>query len=274
MAEDRVDVVDGTGDVSHREVGGAGALARSGGIGEAGDGGAARRAQLAVATIFLVNGAMFANWVARVPAVKDHVGAGAGSSGWPCWGWRAARWSPCRWPDACVSGSAAEKSSWPADWRRAGVVRTGSGAERSSPRCSPRDLWRCLRTAGCGDERPGRGCGPAGRPPDHAVVRRRVQPRRPGRRRPPELWVRVGAVVSRPLRAGGRRGRRRVLSTRRHFFPDRGARWTTVAAYPGAAPGECRGGEPGASWSGWVRSPCAAMAEGAMATGTPCSCGT
>jgi predicted MFS family arabinose efflux permease len=81
MAEDRVDVVDGTGDVSHREVGGTGALARFGGIGEAGDGGAARRAQLAVAAIFLVNGAMFANWVARVPAVKDHVGAGAGALG-------------------------------------------------------------------------------------------------------------------------------------------------------------------------------------------------
>ena len=82
MAEARVDVVDGTGDdLSHREVGGAGALALAGGSGEAGDGGVARRAQLAVAAIFFVNGAMFANWVARVPAVKDHVGAGAGALG-------------------------------------------------------------------------------------------------------------------------------------------------------------------------------------------------
>jgi MFS family permease len=57
------------------------ALARAGAIGEAGDGGMTWRAQLAVAAIFFVNGAMFANWVARVPAVKDHVGAGPGALG-------------------------------------------------------------------------------------------------------------------------------------------------------------------------------------------------
>ena len=57
------------------------ALARAGAIGEAGDAGVTWRAQLAVAAIFFMNGAMFANWVARVPAVKDHVGAGPGALG-------------------------------------------------------------------------------------------------------------------------------------------------------------------------------------------------
>lgn len=60
MAEHRLDGVDGTGD---------------------GVTGVTWRAQLAVAAIFFVNGAMFANWVARVPAVKDQVGAGPGALG-------------------------------------------------------------------------------------------------------------------------------------------------------------------------------------------------
>jgi MFS family permease len=40
-----------------------------------------RRARRAVAAIFFVNGALFANWVARVPAVKDRIGAGPGALG-------------------------------------------------------------------------------------------------------------------------------------------------------------------------------------------------
>jgi predicted MFS family arabinose efflux permease len=40
-----------------------------------------QRARLAVAAIFFVNGALFANWVARVPAVKDGIDAGPGALG-------------------------------------------------------------------------------------------------------------------------------------------------------------------------------------------------
>jgi MFS family permease len=40
-----------------------------------------RFARLAVSAVFFVNGALFANWVARVPAVKDAVGAGTGALG-------------------------------------------------------------------------------------------------------------------------------------------------------------------------------------------------
>lgn len=40
-----------------------------------------RAAGWAVAVVFFVNGAVFANWVARVPAVKDAVDAGTGSLG-------------------------------------------------------------------------------------------------------------------------------------------------------------------------------------------------
>jgi Major Facilitator Superfamily len=40
-----------------------------------------RRARFAVAAVFFVNGALFANWVVRVPAVKDGIGAGTGALG-------------------------------------------------------------------------------------------------------------------------------------------------------------------------------------------------
>jgi predicted MFS family arabinose efflux permease len=40
-----------------------------------------RRARFAVAAVFFVNGALFANWVTRVPAVKDGIGTGTGALG-------------------------------------------------------------------------------------------------------------------------------------------------------------------------------------------------
>jgi MFS family permease len=40
-----------------------------------------RRAGRAVAVVFLANGAAYANWVARVPAIKDSVSAGTGALG-------------------------------------------------------------------------------------------------------------------------------------------------------------------------------------------------
>lgn len=40
-----------------------------------------RRARLAVVTVFLVSGAGFANWAARIPAVKDSVGLSTGQLG-------------------------------------------------------------------------------------------------------------------------------------------------------------------------------------------------
>ncbi len=42
---------------------------------------ALRRARLAVVVAFLVSGAGFANWAARLPAVKDHVGVSTGELG-------------------------------------------------------------------------------------------------------------------------------------------------------------------------------------------------
>jgi hypothetical protein len=40
-----------------------------------------RRARFAVAAVFFVNGGLFANWVTRVPDVKDGIGAGTGALG-------------------------------------------------------------------------------------------------------------------------------------------------------------------------------------------------
>jgi hypothetical protein len=40
-----------------------------------------RRARFAVAAVFFVNGGLFANWVVRVPAVKDGIGTGTGALG-------------------------------------------------------------------------------------------------------------------------------------------------------------------------------------------------
>jgi hypothetical protein len=40
-----------------------------------------RRARFAVAAVFFINGGLFASWVARVPAVKDGIGAGTGALG-------------------------------------------------------------------------------------------------------------------------------------------------------------------------------------------------
>jgi MFS family permease len=42
---------------------------------------ALRRARLAVSAAFFANGFAFANWAARIPAVKDHVGLSTGSLG-------------------------------------------------------------------------------------------------------------------------------------------------------------------------------------------------
>jgi predicted MFS family arabinose efflux permease len=42
---------------------------------------AARRARVAISTLFLVNGAIFAGWVSRVPDVRDRVGAGEAALG-------------------------------------------------------------------------------------------------------------------------------------------------------------------------------------------------
>ena len=42
---------------------------------------ALRRARLAVSAAFFANGLAFANWAARIPAVKDHVGLSTGSLG-------------------------------------------------------------------------------------------------------------------------------------------------------------------------------------------------
>lgn len=42
---------------------------------------ALRRARLAVSAAFLANGFAFANWAARIPAVKDHVGLSTGTLG-------------------------------------------------------------------------------------------------------------------------------------------------------------------------------------------------
>ncbi|MPY58340.1 MFS transporter [Streptomyces spongiae] len=40
-----------------------------------------RRARIALSVVFFVNGALFGNWVLRIPAVKDHVDAGTGPLG-------------------------------------------------------------------------------------------------------------------------------------------------------------------------------------------------
>src|SRR5919197_3657861 len=42
---------------------------------------ALRRARFAVVVAFLVSGAGYANWAARIPAVKDHVGLSTGELG-------------------------------------------------------------------------------------------------------------------------------------------------------------------------------------------------
>lgn len=41
----------------------------------------ARQARFAVAVVFFTNGALFGNWVLRIPAIKDHVGADNGPLG-------------------------------------------------------------------------------------------------------------------------------------------------------------------------------------------------
>ncbi len=40
-----------------------------------------QRARLATAVIFFAHGALFGNWVSRLPAIKDHVNAGTGPLG-------------------------------------------------------------------------------------------------------------------------------------------------------------------------------------------------
>jgi MFS family permease len=68
-----------------------------------------RPARVAVATLFFVNGALFAGWVTRVPDVRDRVGAGEAELGlallgvavgslltMPAAGWACARWGS-RW---------------------------------------------------------------------------------------------------------------------------------------------------------------------------------
>ncbi|MGV9320043.1 MFS transporter [Streptomyces sp. NPDC003660] len=43
--------------------------------------GRARRARIALSVVFFVNGALFGNWVLRIPAIKDHVDADTGPLG-------------------------------------------------------------------------------------------------------------------------------------------------------------------------------------------------
>ncbi|MFI1730152.1 MFS transporter [Streptomyces acidicola] len=43
--------------------------------------GGPERARIALSVVFFVNGALFGNWVLRIPAVKDHVDAGTGPLG-------------------------------------------------------------------------------------------------------------------------------------------------------------------------------------------------
>ena len=82
-----------------------------------------RAARVAVATLFFVNGAMFAGWVTRVPAVRDRVGAGEAELGlallgvavgslltMPAAGWACARWGSRR---VAVAGGLAGCASMP-----------------------------------------------------------------------------------------------------------------------------------------------------------------
>jgi MFS family permease len=78
---------------------------------------------LAVATLFFVNGALFAGWVTRVPDVRDRIGAGEAELGlallgvavgalltMPVAGWACARWGS-RW--VAVAGGLAGCTSMP-----------------------------------------------------------------------------------------------------------------------------------------------------------------
>jgi predicted MFS family arabinose efflux permease len=82
-----------------------------------------RPARLAVATLFFVNGALFAGWVTRVPDVRDRVGAGEAELGlallgvavgalltMPVAGWACERWGG-RW--VAVAGGLAGCASMP-----------------------------------------------------------------------------------------------------------------------------------------------------------------